>query len=425
MIRNDITVDWTVSPRIITILAPSANVSMQDLYDTLRWLENDPANMDNDSIVSGSGKENLGGGVFVGLTVTLKNAQLAFENRPGPTFVQCNATGGNLVAVDINGDIMEPIYPTSYTQVILTSSSSATIQELSAIQYASYNNGVTIDAVNGTNSAEYPFGTPAYPCKTTANSYAIRQARGFSTIYLKSDLVLTGIPDGVLSNLKVIGITGFADTAKTLTIDNILAAGCEANNLVITGSFKPGSVVKAKDCTIENVSNVHLHASNCFIFSGQYEDTELEGCQIEGDIRIAENGIMSGVGIVFNGDFTTIDMQGKPCTVSLDIDSGYFQLLNSSEGCLAEFNLRGGEIELNPSCTGGEFYAEGYGTLFGDPSELGMTIKANHLIALETIPKPIWETNLTTFNDPSTAAYSLWNTPKKVVSKVLPFLFAK
>ena len=127
MIRNDITINWEVSPRIITVLAPSVNVVMQDLYDSLRFLESKPENIAYPFIVSGSGKESLGGGVYVGLTITLINAQLAFEARPGPTFVRCVADGGNIVAVDDQNQELFPIYTTDFTQVVTSSSSSATL----------------------------------------------------------------------------------------------------------------------------------------------------------------------------------------------------------------------------------------------------------------------------------------------------------
>ena len=44
--RADITIDWSLSPRIITVAAPSVEVSMQDLYDTLRTLEASSPAMD-------------------------------------------------------------------------------------------------------------------------------------------------------------------------------------------------------------------------------------------------------------------------------------------------------------------------------------------------------------------------------------------
>ena len=214
----------------------------------------------------------------------------------------------------------------------------------------------------------------------------IRVARGFKKVYLRSNLNLVGIPDGVLNGLDIIGETG--NRKYTLTVTNVLVTDCKATNLTVTGAFKAGSTAQAIDCEIHDALNVGLRATNCSILSGVYESTDLSNCLLKGDIKIKENGNMSGIGIVFEGDFSTIDMQNATSTVSLDVDSGYFKLINAATGCLAEFNLRGGEIEIDSTCTGGEYYLEGYGTLFNNGS---MIEKANHLLALETIPIPIWD----------------------------------
>lgn len=127
-IRNDVTVNWASSPRIITVASPSETITIKDLYDTLRSLEASLSSMDDDSIVEAGGLEDLGGGVQVGLTVTLLNAKLAFESRSGPAFSQCRISGGNLVAKDSAGTYFSsPIESTAYTQVILSNSSSATL----------------------------------------------------------------------------------------------------------------------------------------------------------------------------------------------------------------------------------------------------------------------------------------------------------
>jgi len=204
--RNDISVSFHESPRIIEIAAPSIVLTIQDLYDTLRELEDDLLNMDDKQTIIAAGKDTLGGGVEVGITATLQNAQVAFEGRTtalssgshtGATstsilidstatfiadgvtrgdvvhnltdrsstsvisvdsetqltlrlltggtgndwesgdvydvfdVVQCNISGGNLVAVDAVGADLDPIFPTSYTQVVLTGSTSATISSQS------------------------------------------------------------------------------------------------------------------------------------------------------------------------------------------------------------------------------------------------------------------------------------------------------
>jgi hypothetical protein len=123
--RDDITIDWSVSPRIIEVAAPSTTLTIQDLYDTLRSLGAGVDAIDKDEIIDGSGKEDLGGGTLVGLTVKLLNAQVKFEDRPGPDYIQCTVKDGNLVG-GVSGN---PIKESAYTQVKLILSAAGTIAE--------------------------------------------------------------------------------------------------------------------------------------------------------------------------------------------------------------------------------------------------------------------------------------------------------
>lgn len=134
-----VTVDFIVSPRIITIPTPLVGFSIQDLHDTLTDIEDDPHNgMQYDRLIRSAGKESLGGGVFVGITATLLNALVAFAARPGPAFIQCIVSGGNLGALDSNGDPIDPIQPTAFTQVVLAQSSSATSLDIGALTMAQF-----------------------------------------------------------------------------------------------------------------------------------------------------------------------------------------------------------------------------------------------------------------------------------------------
>jgi hypothetical protein len=83
-----ILVDPIASPRIITVLTPDTSITIQELVDQVRAWESEIGNLDYDKLLNAAGKENLGGGVQVGVTVTLQNALLAFEARPPSTFVQ-------------------------------------------------------------------------------------------------------------------------------------------------------------------------------------------------------------------------------------------------------------------------------------------------------------------------------------------------
>ena len=127
-LRTDLTYDFSTSPRIITVGSPSTEITIQDLLDTLREREDELNNgVEFKHLINAAGKEDLGGGVSVGITATLQNAKLAFEARDTSPFVQCNILGGNLVAVDTNQVSIDPIQTTDFTQVVKTSSTSASL----------------------------------------------------------------------------------------------------------------------------------------------------------------------------------------------------------------------------------------------------------------------------------------------------------
>ncbi len=125
--------------KIILITIPQTTVTIQELLNAIRDYEDEITTMDIPHLADASGKENLGGGVFVGITLELlDNWRIKFQDRcsevcddpsyTGDSFVQCSVTGGNIVTTnDFNNST---IAPSGCTQVTITSSSSATIAEL-------------------------------------------------------------------------------------------------------------------------------------------------------------------------------------------------------------------------------------------------------------------------------------------------------
>src|SRR3989304_9360126 len=122
--------------KIITVEKPQKELTIQDLHDEIRLFEERNPNLEVAKIMNASGKESLGGGVQVGITLEVINDwRLAFEFRtdqevidegfPAGGVVLCTVRGGNLVATNIYSN--NPIYPTENTQVIIAQSSSATI----------------------------------------------------------------------------------------------------------------------------------------------------------------------------------------------------------------------------------------------------------------------------------------------------------
>lgn len=132
-VRNDIVCDFSTSPRILTISASSTTVDAWDLYETLRHFEETEEGILYSPLVQVAGKQDLGGGLMVGLTVTLLNAKIKFEARVGPDWVLCVISGGNVVALDGAGTAMDPREPSAYTTVDRAMSTSAAILSGSSI----------------------------------------------------------------------------------------------------------------------------------------------------------------------------------------------------------------------------------------------------------------------------------------------------
>lgn len=123
MIRSDISVDWAASPRIVVVTSSADNISIQDFYDTLRNIAAKEEAIDEDEIVDAGGKE----GGLVAVTMMLYNALIKFKNTGIPR--TCRVSGGNLFAVDVNGNDMFPIaYNDNVTVGYAQSTSASLIQ---------------------------------------------------------------------------------------------------------------------------------------------------------------------------------------------------------------------------------------------------------------------------------------------------------
>ncbi len=125
--RSDVSIDWTVSPRIITVASPSTSINVQDLVDTLFRLEYLQENLRYPSIYAAAGEEEsvskegtegkkqVGTGRFTGIVCVLDDALLAFQARAGPSWENCYVTDGDIVAYDSAGALQpSPIEGTAF-----------------------------------------------------------------------------------------------------------------------------------------------------------------------------------------------------------------------------------------------------------------------------------------------------------------------
>lgn len=345
-IRHDIVIDWNLSPRIITIQAPSVAISMQDLLDSLRWLEAQTGAMDNKPIIDASGKENLGGGTKVGITVKLLNAKIAFEARTGPQWVLCSLDGGNLVAIDANGLDIDAREPTAFVTIDRTSSASATLQEQEALQYSSYDGGITINLALGAESAgtDFPLGTVEYPVNNLADARTIAILKGFDRFWLIGNLHITGTDD-------VAGYTIANRSANPLKSIVAIDASADTNsvqilNCEISGALDNGVILER--CILSGITYINGYINEC---------------------------ILSAMEIILDGNETAFFINcrsGKPNPLhnepSIYIGNGQTLIMSGYDGDITMRNKTGddvaslrmvGLLTIEPTCTAGNFEVYG------------------------------------------------------------------
>jgi len=109
--------------RVITVLAPDTEVTVQELINAIREWEAE--HLEWDRVAEASGKDFLGVGLYTAITVRLLNWRLKFQDRDQPTV--CTVRGGNLLAVDEYGNYMYPIAPAANVTVALAQSTAASI----------------------------------------------------------------------------------------------------------------------------------------------------------------------------------------------------------------------------------------------------------------------------------------------------------
>ena len=111
--------------RIITIESPATGITVQNLFNGIRDYEARPDCLEIAKIVDAAGKDDLGGGLQVGITMRLLNWKVKFADRAGPSYEDCEVFGGNLLAVDANNQSMNPIQPAAFVTVTVTKAVSA------------------------------------------------------------------------------------------------------------------------------------------------------------------------------------------------------------------------------------------------------------------------------------------------------------
>ncbi len=371
-IRSDITIDWESSPRVITVAAPSVEITIQDLVDTCRDHEDRPVNMDRPILIDAAGKEPLGGIVYVGVTATLQNAVIAFEARGGPTWILCKISGGNVVAVDDVGADIDPRLPTAYVTVDRTASSSATLLEQEAIEFASYNNGVTIDITSIYSGTSFPVGTPRQPVNNLTDAILIATERGLEIFYVHGNLTIDSGSD--VSDTHFIGHSMYHTTLTVAAAANTL--GTEFLDATVTGALDGDNYFKG--CRITGLTGFSGVVVNCMLAAGDIV--------LAGGVRSHFLDCWSGVPGVGT---PVIDLGGSGQGLGIRDYNGGIKLINKSGAESVSLDINSGNVILDSTITNGTIVVRGVSML--TDNSVGATVVADDLMNSATIKKSVWD----------------------------------
>jgi len=408
------------SPRIAESPVGVNEVTVQDALDTLSAKQDDidvigaTPGVDNTVLVSGSGKDDLGGGTTVGITSTFDNLQWSFasdytatqsgtataigtqaledlsasfvtnqvkrgaaiinyddrsvsevlsvidennlthralqngiandwtigDNYTIHNIIQKNMSGGNQVAVDDLGATISPVYPTAFTQVVLTASSSATATSQEALEAGLFFKGVTIDNTTGIESSTGLAGTLATPCKNdtfAAGVIAIRKMR--DVFLIGTNIIAADHSDGIK-------FTG-ADALKSITVltTGAVLDNCTFTNQVVTGVMDG------------NILIVEAITSNLFDFTGIIKESGIQdtlGLGNSGNNGATSLTDVSSVKNILSGqDYAVIDAVATGSTVNGDRMAGNFNIINKAGAETFDLTFTSGTLLVDSSNTAG------------------------------------------------------------------------
>lgn len=264
--------------KIITVPIADTTLDVQFLINEIRFAEQTLApGINYPKIADAFGKQDLGGGVLVGITVVLLDGwRVSFAARSGPATVSVTISGGNFV-----GEAgANPIAPTSFTQVTIAQSTSATLVSASADtnlvylveslrnMHPGWGSTFFWDPDNGNDAND---GTsPATAVKTFAAAHTLASAGHGDVIFCRptggtGTTVVTEMLNITKNNLKVRGpgisvkLIPIATTDPTVTI--------AAEHVEFSGFYLETAPTGSADALSINGDNVLIR--DCWVGSAQ------------------------------------------------------------------------------------------------------------------------------------------------------------
>ena len=412
--------------KTIFITSPQTVVTIQELINEIRDYEDNLDFTDYKSIANATGKQDLGGNVLVGITLELLDGwRIQFESRWENEFndgygygyyngyeyddwnnyfnavetISCGVTGGNLVAKNEYDN--NPIKPSPFTQVSVTSSSSATLSEMEAIQYSSYGGGISLDVINGTEGTDYPIGNMEFPVNNILDAVTIANLKGFKTLFIIESIDIDS--EAIISNMTLIGRSLISTVIK----------------------IEPDAIcngITVKNCIVKGDLDGQTNISDCIVMDINYMNGYIKQSSLEGTIILSGSLDASFFGCSCGNlnKIPTINMGGKGQNCVIENWSGKINIINTDIDSTNKFTcqINGGKIILNSTnVLGGTFYVNGIGELVDQTNTTIPSGAWNNNVLVEN--KLINEYNITKYVwDETTSSHQIQGSTGEALSNV-------
>lgn len=277
----------------------------------------------------------LGGIVYARVIEIINGYTVTFEN---------GAYAVNLVGANSNiGDVI------NLNTVSVRSNNAAGLISNSAIEYSSFNGGVTVDTSSSFSGTTFPVGTPQAPVNNMADALLIASVRGFTRFYIIGDI---GVDSG--GSYKGLVFEGESPTKSQITVSDIAdVEDCEFENVHVLGVLDGGSTLRG--CLVTDLTYVDGYIEQCVLGLGTILLSGAEAAFI----LDCWSGV-AGVGT------PTIDLGGSGSALNVRGYNGGIKLINKTGSDKVSMDINSGQVILDSTVTVSaqdEIVVRGVGTL--------------------------------------------------------------
>jgi hypothetical protein len=350
-----ISIDWgskviNIPKADMTLIQASPEVRELDVNAfrlTLKALEDDADGMPFPDTHRHTTEVTLAGLTYARIVEIINGYTVEFED--GQYTVNCVGANHNISDAKVAN------------QVSLIVNNAAGLITNSAIEFSSFNGGVTVDITSPYSGTIFPVGTPQRPVNNMFDALMIAEYRGLTSFYILGDLSL-GSGD-VFDKHSFVG-----ESVGKTTITIAAAADvtdCEFYEATIQGTLDGNC--KIKDCQINNLS---------------YISGIVELCVLSGVITLGGGAaayfLDCWAGSLL-GNPPEIDLGGSGQTLVMQNFNGYLRWKNKSGASdQANASLNAGWIVLDSTITAGDVNILGVGIV--EDNSNGATVNTTHLV---------------------------------------------